>query len=248
MNLAFAPTERNHDPNTFGARDVDDLRWWFNWAEADMGVRSSQGAQQDALVRKNPHWRRFVPFDEQNDDAADAMPSTGYSRGPRLALDEYNHERQRKTACPACAPDEDCKHRRWDTPWDPPELMPVHESRSTVVADPYPDSILWSIKRGRKVRATLMRTDHNQVLLLNAVYGPTVGNRVDTMAIRKRLGDLCEIAVAMMAASRKEDDESARRMVVRKLTDESYITMAKRAAEKYLKAAHEAYVKARLGQ
>lgn len=234
-----------HDPHAFGARDVDDLRWWFNFAESDMGVHSSQGAQQDALIRRDPHHMRRRPFDEHDDPADADRRSQSQASGYSEAFADNNHERQIKTACPGCEPGVECHHTRWETAWISPHLMPANESRSTLIADPYPEEILGAIRRGRRIRATLLRTDSRQVLLLNAVYGPTVGNRQDSLAIRRRLGDLCEIAVAIMALTRQDTDESPRRMVTRMLTNESFITLTKRACEAYLATAHEAYATAR---
>ena len=228
-------------------RDELDLKWWFCFAESDMGVHSGQGAQQDALQRRLPHYTPPPPWLNVNDLPPHADPTRPSAEPMTDARAEYNLTRARKTACPGCEPGVDCKHRAWDIAWPSPHLMEDRESRSTVIADPYPDEILRAIRRGRHIRATLVRMpDVRQYWLLGAVYGPIVGDRKDTMAIRKRLGELCEIAVSMMAASRDEGDESARRLVVRKLTDESYLTMARRASERYLHQAQSMYVTARM--
>ena len=246
--MTSAP-DRAHAPNpadprtVWNERDELDLKWWFCFAESDMGVHSGQGAQQDALQRRLPHYTPPPPWLDVNDDPADRADDrqaaiTAHYPGARTTP---------KTACPGCEPGVDCKHRAWDIAWPSPHLMEDRESRSTVIADPYPDEILRAIRRGRHIRATLVRMpDVRQYWLLGAVYGPIVGDRKDTLAIRKRLGELCEIAVSMMAAARDEGDESARRLVVRKLTDESYLTMARRASERYLHQAQAMYVTARM--
>lgn len=178
---------RAYSGKEWGEKDAIDLRWFWCEADAALGQRSSQGAQQDALSRA-------------------AHPGATRNAG------------------------EECMH--------------VRETVCGVPDDPYPDEMLRHVARTRRIRATLSRCSTQVVSLLHAVYGP-VNASPDTQLARKKFGDLTEVVVAIVNVSREPDDEPARRMVVRRLTNDAYVQTIRRTAEAFLRLAQAIYAKER---
>jgi len=166
------------DDSALLAGDIVDLRWFWQDAEAECGVRSNFGAQLEASYL----WP---------DDARTARRSEWSWNGPRAEAYEGANE---------AALSEDDFAMAFDPAYGP---VHVHETRSLHWSDPYDDIQLGAVRRANRIRATLRSMRLPNVFVLFAVYGQRRADD-ETTDLRTRFGDLVGIVTAAVKASMQD--------------------------------------------
>ena len=230
-------------------REVAGLRWFWTQAEADMGIRSTFGAQLDAalgqrisdeaaseakafkLLRSKLR-RGWVPSRrktriQQRPRVTDvALEHFGISLD---ASDDGNYQRTRIDPAMLDAGDFSEQTIYMHAPIRPPP------------PDPYDnDRILVFVRRANETRERLVLLSDRHICTLYAAYGESACGE-DRQALRKRFGELLGIVVALVATQRKPGDPPPRALLSAKLTDDSFVRLQKRRAAGHLRAACEAY-------
>lgn len=212
-------------------REVSELRWRFTQVEADLGIRSTFGAQLDGALSQRI-----------SDEAVRE------SRQVRALVTQLRKGRRPKGVAREFA--ERLGLLRGATGTVRVEMLggdyiymraPLH----SLPADPYEsDTVLTLVRRQREVDRRRRLVGHAHDRILQAVYGnSTLGD--DVQAFRKRFGELLDVAVAIVNSQRSEKDPPARAIVRAKLSDDSFVRMLKQGAGAYLRAACIAYAETR---
>lgn len=244
-------------------REVDDLRWLWNHAAAELGLRSNTGAQLDRLEAEQlskaakdfeSAWKRLLTRARKGWQPSKKRDATRVRSSAavqafieHVGLQDGMVTLQSVEDVDAGAPltEEQAYRRGLDIADLSDQRIECKEDRHCASTDPYKnDRVFVVVRRARAVLRRLVQIEDNHVAVLAAVYGPVV-NGESREALRKRFGELTEIAVRYVASKRHDDDPSARALLRAKLTDESYITSVRRESGKCLRAAAEAYAETR---
>lgn len=210
--------------------DIAGLRWFFGEHESDLGIRSTFGAQLEGALAQRMS-------DEARREARQMSALLSQLRKGRMPKGVAREFAERIGLV------RDGQKIRIELLGG--EYIYQHAPTHPPPPDPFEsDRVLVLVRRANQIRTRLRAIGENHTKVLNAVYGPATHGE-GREQLRKRLGDLVEVAVAIVASQRTDKDPPARAMVRAKLTDDSFVRMLKHAAGGYLRAAARAYAETR---